>query len=122
MTSIEWTPSLQSEWVWRSPRRSARVISVGSRPSRAASISPRSSRSSGSIQARSRKRVDARLVGERPEVGGVAGQRLAVLVDPDEALLGQAPAAVAGDAAEPDVVVGRAREVDEVGARLARAA
>ena len=47
-------------------------------------------------------------------------ERPALLVDPQEALLGQAPAAVAGDAAEPDVVVRRAREVDEVRPGLAR--
>ena len=49
------------------------------------------------------------LVGERPQLGGVARQRLAVVVDAQEALLGQAPAAVAGDPPQPDVVLRRAR-------------
>ena len=68
------------------------------------------------------ERVDLGLRGERPELGGLAGERLAVLPDPEEALLGQAPAAVAGPRPEPDVVLLRACEVDEVRARLARAA
>ena len=62
------------------------------------------------------ERVRLLLGGERPQLGAVTGQRLAVLADPQEALLGQAPALVAGALAEPDVVLLRAGEVDPVGA------
>ena len=55
------------------------------------------------------ERVRLRLGRERAQLGGVAGQRLAVLADPQEALLGQAPAAVAGHRPEPDVVLLGAR-------------
>ena len=58
------------------------------------------------------ERVRLGLGRERPQLGRVAGQRLAVLADPQEALLGQAPALVAGHRAEPDVVLLGAREVD----------
>ena len=57
---------------------------------------------------------------EGPQFGRVAGQRLAVLADPQEALLGQAPALVAGHRAEPDVVLLGAGEVDAVRPALAR--
>ena len=63
------------------------------------------------------ERVRLGLGGERPQLGGVAGQRLAVLADPQEALLGQAPALVAGHRPQPDVVLLGAGEVDPVGAR-----
>ena len=59
---------------------------------------------------------------ERPQFGRVAGQGLAVLADPQEALLGQAPALVAGHRAEADVVLLGAREMDAVGPALRRAA
>ena len=49
---------------------------------------------------------------ERPQLGAVAGQRLAVLADAEEALLRQAPAAVAGPFAEADVVILAPGEVD----------
>ena len=42
------------------------------------------------------ERVGLGLGGERAQLGVGAGQRLAVLADPQEALLGQAPALVAG--------------------------
>ena len=95
------------------------MISAGSRPSRAASISPRSSRSSGSMNGEVEEGVRGGLVGKGPQVGGLALERLPVVVDPDEPLLGQAPAAVAGDAAQRDVVVRGPGEVDEVRAGLA---
>ena len=66
------------------------------------------------------ERVRLVLGGERAQLGGIAGQRLAVLADPQEALLRQAPAAVAGHRAEPDVVLLGPGEVDPVGPRLAR--
>ena len=66
------------------------------------------------------ERVRLGLARERAQLGGVAGQRLAVLVDPQEALLGQAPALVAGHRPEPDVVLLGAGEVDAVRAGLAR--
>ena len=113
-------PSDQSEWEWRSPRRSASVIRDGSVPARAASISPWSSRSSGGMNGRSEERVDLLLGREGPELGGRAGDRLAVLADSQEPLLGQAPATVAGPLAETNVVGLRAREVDEVGPGGAR--
>ena len=50
----------------------------------------------------------------------LAGQRLAVIPDPEEALLGQAPASVASALAEADVVLLATGEVDPVRARLAR--
>ena len=51
-----------------------------------------------------------------------AGQWLAVLAEPHEAVLGQAPALVAGLAPQPDVVLLRAREVDQVACPPARGA
>ena len=65
------------------------------------------------------ERVRLGLGGEGAQLGGVAGQRLAVLADPQEALLGQAPAAVARHRPEPDVVLLGAGEVDPVGPGLA---
>ena len=65
------------------------------------------------------ERVRLFLGCERAELGGLAGERLAVLVDPQEAFLGQAPAAVAGALTQPDVVLLRAGEVDPVRACLA---
>ena len=62
--------------------------------------------------------VRLRLGGEGPELGGVAGERLAVLADAQEALLGQAPALVAGPFAQPDVVFLGPGEVDPVRAGL----
>ena len=50
------------------------------------------------MNGRPRKAYASASVGERPQLGRVAGQRLAVLADPQEALLGQAPALVAGHA------------------------
>ena len=119
MTSIEWVPSDQSEWLWRSPRRSPRSMSFGSLPASAASISPWSSRSSGSMNGQAEEGVRLRLRGEGPELGGVPGERLAILADPQEPLLGQAPALVAGPLAEADVVLLGPREVDPVRAGLA---
>ena len=58
------------------------------------------------------ERVGLGLGGEGPQLGGVAGQRLAVLADAQEALLGQAPALVAGHRPQADVVLLRAREMD----------
>ena len=55
------------------------------------------------------ERVDLRLGRERPQLGGGPGGRLPVLAEPQEALLGEAPAAVAGDPAQPDVVLLAAR-------------
>ena len=95
-------------------------MSSGRRPARAASISPLSSRSSGSMNGRPRNAYASSSRGERAQLGGVAGQRLAVLADPQEALLGQAPATVARHRAEPDVVFLGPGEVDPVGPRLAR--
>ena len=63
--------------------------------------------------------VRAGLVLERPELGGVALEWPAVLVDPEIALLAQRPAAITGDPAEPDVVVRGPGEVDEVRPGLA---
>ena len=94
-----------------------RRSSAGSRPASAASISPRSSRSSGSMNGRPRKAYASASVANVRSSAVVAGQRLAVLADPQEALLGQAPAPVAGHRAQPDVVLLRAGEVDPVGAR-----
>ena len=62
--------------------------------------------------------VHARLVGEGPQLGVRAGRGLAVGTEPHEAPLRQAPAAVARDRPQRDVVRRRAREVDEVRARL----
>ena len=45
------------------------------------------------------------LRAERAQLGVRAGQRLAVVADAQEALLGQAPALVAGALAQPDVVL-----------------
>ena len=59
---------------------------------------------------------------ERAQLGRVAGQRLAVLVDAQVALLGQAPAAIAGTGAQLDVVLLRAREMDAGTCRPRRAA
>ena len=56
---------------------------------------------------------------ERPELGGVAGQRLPVLADPQEPLLRERPALVAGHRAQADVVLLRPGEVDAVRAGLA---
>ena len=53
--------------------------------------------------------VGVGLGGEGAQLGVVAGQRLAVLADPQEALLGQAPALVAGHRPQADVVLLRAR-------------
>src|SRR4051794_39271676 len=50
----------------------------------------------------------------------VTGERLAVLPDAQEALLGQAPAEIAGHRPEPDVVLLGPGEVDTVGPCLAR--
>jgi hypothetical protein len=58
--------------------------------------------------------IHLRLGGERPKLGGVTGQWLAVLADPLEALLGEAPADVAGHRPKPDVVLLRAGEVHPV--------
>ena len=84
-------------------------MSAGSRPASAASISPPSSRSSGLDERQAEEGVRLGLGGEGPQLGGVAGQRLAVLADAQEALLGQAPALVAGHRPEPDVVLLGAR-------------
>ena len=54
------------------------------------------------------------LGGERAELGLGTGERLAVLADPQEPLLGQAPALVAGHRPQPDVVLLRAGEMDPV--------
>ncbi len=54
---------------------------------------------------------------EGPELGVIARERLAVLADPEEALLGQAPAHVPGSFPEADVVLLRAREMDAVRSR-----
>ena len=62
--------------------------------------------------------IGARLVLERAQLGGVARRGLALGIEAQEALLGQAPAEVTGDGAEPDVVLRRAGEVDETGAGL----
>ena len=56
---------------------------------------------------------------ERAQLRVVAGQRLAVLADPQEPLLGQAPALVARHRPEPDVVFLGSGEVDPVRPRLA---
>ena len=63
--------------------------------------------------------VDLGLGGEGAPIGGRALQRTAIFSKPDEAVLREAPAAVARQAAEADVVGGRAREMHEVGADLA---
>src|SRR5439155_683312 len=69
-----------------------------------------------------RRRPSLLLRGEDAELTAfVRGDDLAGLVDPGEAVLAQAPALVAGHRPEPDVVLLRAGEVDEVGAGLARA-
>ena len=68
------------------------------------------------------ERVRLGLGRERAELGGVAGQRLAVLADPQEPLLREAPALVAGHRPQPDVVLLGAGEVDAVRARPRRAA
>ena len=119
MTSIGWCPSDQSEWLWRSPRRSAWAMSAGSRPASAASISPASSRSSGSMNGSPRKAYASASVAERPQLGVGAGQRLAVIADPEEALLRQAPALVPGHRPEPDVVLLGPGEMDAIRAGLA---
>ena len=64
---------------------------------RAASISPPVLAQLGLDERQAEEGVGLRLGRERPQLGGGAGQRLAVLADAQEALLGQAPAAVAGD-------------------------
>src|SRR5664280_3335589 len=66
------------------------------------------------------ERVDLGLGGEGAELGGLPGRGLAVLAQAEEPLLRQAPAAVARDPAEPDVVFLAAGEVDEIRARVAR--
>ena len=60
------------------------------------------------------------LGGEGPQLGRGPGRDLALVVEAGEALLRQAPAAVAGDPAEADVVLLAAGEVDEVRPGLAR--
>ena len=62
------------------------------------------------------ERIRLLLRGEGPQLGGGTGERLAILADAQEALLGQAPALVAGALADPDVVLLRPREVDAIGA------
>ena len=64
--------------------------------------------------------VGLRLGGERPELRVVARQDLAVVADPLEAVLGQAPAPITGPRPEPDVVLLAPREMDPVGARGTR--
>ena len=65
--------------------------------------------------------VGLRLGGEGAQLGGVPGQRLAVLAEAQEALLGQAPALVAGHRPQPDVVLLGSGEVDPIGAGRASA-
>ena len=66
------------------------------------------------------KVICLRLRGEDAELTAlVRGDDLAGLVDPGEAVLAQAPALVARHRSEPDVVLLRAGEMDEVGAALA---
>jgi hypothetical protein len=65
------------------------------------------------------ERVRLGLGRERLQLRVRAGERLAVLADLQEAVLRQAPALVAGDRPEADVVLLRAREVDEVRPGLA---
>ena len=97
MTSIGWSPSDQSEWLCRSPRRSASVDQLAAAvPASAASISPLVLAQLGLDERQAEEGVRLGLGGEGAQLGGVAGQRLAVLADPQEALLGQAPALVAG--------------------------
>ena len=109
MTSIGWWPSDQSEWLWRSPRRSAEVDErrqpAGQRRLDLAGVLAQL----GLDERQAEEGVRLRLGRERPQLGVVAGQRLAVLADPQEALLGQAPALVAGHRPEPDVVLLGAR-------------
>ena len=122
MTSIGNAPSDHSEWLWRSPRRSAE------RDERRERAGQRGLELAGILaqlrfdERQADERVCLGFGGERPKLGGVAGQRLAIVADPQEPLLGQAPALVAGHRAEPDVVLLGAGEVDAVGAALARAA
>ena len=83
---------------WRSPRRSATVTSAGSRPGERRLDLAAVLAQLGLDERQAEERVGLGLGRERPQLGGVAGQRLAVLADPQEALLGQAPAPVAGHA------------------------
>ena len=70
----------------------------GSVPARAASISPLVLAQLGLDEGQAEERVRLGLGGEGAQLGLGAGQRLAVLADAQEALLGQAPALVAGHA------------------------
>ena len=121
MTSIAWTPSLQSEWLCRSPRRSASVTSAGRRPSRAASTSPRSSRSSGSMngeveEARRRPPRRGRSAARRRRRSRAAPSSSRRRKPFSDRLQPRSRAMPA----QPDVVRRRPREVDEVRAGLAR--
>ena len=98
MTSIEWTPSLQSECEWRSPRRSASG-DEGRQAALVAGLDLAPVLAQLGLDVRqAEEAVRAGLVLERAELGGVALERPAVLVDPEVALLAQRPAAVTGDA------------------------
>ena len=97
-------------------------MSAGRRPASAASISPCVLAQLGLDERQAEEGVRLGLGGERPQLGVVTGEGLAVLVDAQEALLRQAPALVAGPRPEADVVLLRAGEVDPVRAGLARAA
>src|SRR5439155_15218528 len=67
----------------------------------------------------SEERVGLRLVAEGPELGVRSGEGLAILADPQEPVLGEAPAEVARERAQADVVLLASREVDARGAGLA---
>ena len=120
MTSMACVPSDQSEWLCRSPRRSAERDEVrqpaGQRGLDLALVLAQL----GLDERQAEEGVRLGLGRERPQLGVGAGQRLAVLADAQEPLLGQAPALVAGPLAQPDVVLLRAGEVDAVRAGLAR--
>ena len=92
----------------------------GRRPASAASISPRSSRSSGSMNGSPRNAYASASVGNVRSSASAPVSELAVVVDLREAVLGQAPAHVARPFAQPDVVLLGAGEVDEVRPGLLR--
>ena len=108
-------PSDQSEWLWQSPMRSL----AGHEPRQPAirgglDLAPVLAQL-GLDRLEVEPAVEVRLALERLEVGHLGGLARRG-VERDEAVLRQAPAPLLGALAEPHVVRGGTREVDEVGA------
>ena len=113
MTSIASTPSVQSEWVWVSPRTSAWVDEVGQRARQGRLDLAVALADLGRDPGHAEALVDIGLLRVEQQLAGV---------DHLPALLGQRPAAVERHAAQRDVVVLAAGEVDEVRAPCRRRA